>query len=96
MEKEPTVCRSSFPSWFNTNLAKRYFNYLYLIYYKDQKYFDKEPDLYRKAEISRPVFSKIRSMRKTNHRPSKPTVIKYCLALHLNSKEIQEMLYTVL
>ena len=61
----------------------------------DLKHIDKEADLYRKAEISRPVFSKIRSMRKTNHRPSKPTVIKLCLALHLNSKETQEMLHTV-
>jgi hypothetical protein len=34
-------------------------------------------------------------MRKTNHRPSKPTVIKLCLALRLNSKETQEMLHTV-
>ena len=77
-------------------LAKREPNfYDYLIYYMDQKHIDKEADLYRKAEISRPVFSKIRSMRKTNHRPSKPTVIKLCLALHLNSKETQEMLHTV-
>ena len=77
-------------------LAKREPNfYDYLIYYMDQKHFDKESDLYRKAEISRPVFSKIRSMRETNHRPSKPTVIKLCLALELNSKETQEMLHTV-
>lgn len=77
-------------------LAKREPNfYDYLIYYMDQKHIDKEADLYRKAEISRPVFSKIRSMRETNHRPSKPTVIKLCLALHLNSKETQEMLNTV-
>ena len=77
-------------------LAKREPNfYDYLIYYMDQKHIDKEADLYRKAEISRPVFSKIRSMRETNHRPSKPTVIKLCLALHLNSKETQEMLHTV-
>jgi hypothetical protein len=77
-------------------LAKREPNfYDYLIYYMDKKHFDKESDLYRKAEISRPVFSKIRSMRETNHRPSKPTVIKLCLALELNSKETQEMLHTV-
>lgn len=69
--------------------------YDYLLYYMDQKHFDKESDLYRKAEISRAVYSKIRSMRETGHRPSKPTVIKLCLALHLNSKETQEMLHTV-
>ena len=69
--------------------------YDYLLHYMDKKHFDNEVDLYKKAEISRPVFSKIRSMRETNHRPSKPTVIKLCLALHLNSKETQEMLHTV-
>ena len=77
-------------------LAKREPNfYDYLIYYMDQKHFDKESDLYRKAEISRAVFSKIRSMREKDYRPSKPTVIKLCLALQLNSKETQEMLHTV-
>ena len=77
-------------------LAKREPNfYDYLIYYMDQKHIDKEADLYRKAEISRPVFSKIRSMRETAHRPSKPTVIKLCLALQLTSNQTQEMLHTV-
>ena len=77
-------------------LAKRERNfYDYLLYYMDKKKFDKESDLYRKAEISRAVYSKIRSMRETNHRPSKPTVIKLCLALHLDSKETQEMLHIV-
>ena len=77
-------------------LAKREPNfYDYLLYYMDKKHFDKESDLYRKAEISRAVYSKIRSMRETDHRPSKPTVIKLCLALQLNSKETQEMLHTV-
>ncbi len=69
--------------------------YDYLVYYMDQKHFDNEVDLYKKAEISRPVFSKIRSMRETDHRPSKPTVIKLCLALQLNVTETQEMLNTV-
>ncbi len=69
--------------------------YDYLVYYMDQKHFDNEVDLYKKAEISRPVFSKIRSMRETDHRPSKPTVIKLCLALQLNVAETQEMLNTV-
>lgn len=77
-------------------LAKREPNfYDYLVYYMDQKHFDNEVDLYKKAEISRPVFSKIRSMRETDHRPSKPTVIKLCLALQLNVPETQEMLNTV-
>ncbi len=69
--------------------------YDYLVYYMDQKHFDNEVDLYKKAEISRPVFSKIRSMRETDHRPSKPTVIKLCLALQLNVAETQEMINTV-
>lgn len=77
-------------------LAKREPNfYDYLIYYMDQKHFDKEADLYRKAEISRAVFSKIRSMRETDHRPSKATVIKLCLALELDEEQTQEMLHTV-
>ena len=88
--------KSDMDAELEKELAKREPNfYDYLLYYMDQKHVDKEADLYKKAEISRAVYSKIRSMRETDHRPSKPTVIKLCLALHLNSKETQEMLHTV-
>ena len=69
--------------------------YDYLIGYMNIKHIDTEADLYKKAEVDRKVFSKIRSMRETNHRPSKPTALKLCLALELTSKETQEMLNTV-
>ena len=59
------------------------------------KHIDTEPELYKKAEVDRKVFAKIRSMRKTNHRPSKPTAIKLCLALELTSQQTQEMLSTL-
>ena len=69
--------------------------YDFLIAYMKIKNIDNEADLYKKAEVDRKVFSKIRSMRKTNHRPSKPTAIKLCLALELTSRQTQEMLNTV-
>lgn len=69
--------------------------YDFLIAYMKIKNVDNEADLYKKAEVDRKVFSKIRSMRKTNHRPSKPTAIKLCLALELTSEQTQEMLNTV-
>ncbi len=69
--------------------------YDYLLYYMNKKNIGNEIELYKKAEVDRKVFSKIRSMRETNHRPSKPTAIKLCLALELSSKQTQEMLNTV-
>ena len=69
--------------------------YDFLIAYMKIKNIDNEADLYKKAEVDRKVFSKIRSMRKTNHRPSKPTAIKLCLALELSSEQTQEMLNTI-
>ena len=69
--------------------------YDFLIAYMKIKNVGNEADLYKKAEVDRKVFSKIRSMRKTNHRPSKPTAIKLCLALELTSEQTQEMLNTV-
>lgn len=69
--------------------------YDYLIYYMKKKNIGNEIELYKRAEVDRKVFSKIRSMRETNHRPSKPTAIKLCLALELSSKQTQEMLNTI-
>jgi hypothetical protein len=69
--------------------------YDYLIAYMNKKNIDDEVEFYKKAEVNRATFSKIRSMRKTNYRPGKSTVIKLCLALQLNTKETQEMLHTV-
>ena len=69
--------------------------YDYLVAYMDEKDIDNEAELYKKAEVNRATYSKIRSMRKTNYRPSKPTVIKLCLALELDEEQTQEMLHTV-
>lgn len=51
-----------------------------------------EIELYKKAQLSRSIFSKIRNMDKTNYIPSKVTVICICLALNLTLNETQEML----
>lgn len=48
--------------------------------------------LYKDAQLSRQVFSKIRSMATNDYLPSKPTVINLCLALQLNLCETQELL----
>lgn len=51
-----------------------------------------EVEVYKKANISRSIFSKIRSMNRTDYVPSKPTVICICLSLGLNLQETQIML----
>ena len=69
--------------------------YDYLLAYMDKKGISDETELYKKAEVNRATYSKIRSMRKTGYHPSKPTVIKLCLSLELTIDETQEMLHTV-
>ncbi|MDY6290822.1 MAG: hypothetical protein SPL86_04975 [Succiniclasticum sp.] len=77
-------------------LKKRESNfYDYLVAYMDKKGVGDETELYKKAEVNRATYSKIRSMGKTGYHPSKPTVIKLCLALELTADETQEMLHTV-
>ena len=71
-------------------------NYFYdkIIYYCHQKNID-EVDLYKKANLTRSIFSKIRSINKTTYTPSKATVLSICLALNLSLNETQEMLNIV-
>lgn len=57
----------------------------------DEKGLD-EVEVYKKAQLSRSIFSKIRSMNRTDYLPSKPTVICICLSLGLNLQETQIML----
>lgn len=51
-----------------------------------------ENELYKKAHISKTVFSKIRSMKDTGYKPSKSTILCLCLALELNASESDAML----
>ena len=51
-----------------------------------------EVEVYKKANLSRSIFSKIRTMDKTDYLPSKSTVICICLSLGLNLPETQNLL----
>ena len=65
--------------------------YPYIIKYCEEKDIT-ENELYKKAHVSKTVFSKIRSMKDTGYKPSKSTILCLCLALELNNKETEEML----
>ena len=54
-----------------------------------------ENELYKKAHVSKTVFSKIRGMKDTGYKPSKSTILCLCLALELNNKETEAMLNIV-
>ena len=57
----------------------------------DQKQL-KDSTVYKRADIDRRLFSKIRS--DENYHPSKPTAIKLCLALELTLSEAERLLET--
>lgn len=50
----------------------------------------KDSECYKKAGVDRKLFSKIRS--NPDYRPSKPTVLAFCLALELDLEKTNEML----
>ena len=49
-----------------------------------------EVEVYKRANISKAVFSKIRS--NSNYTPSKSTAFAFCIALRLNKKEADNLL----
>lgn len=50
----------------------------------------KDRECYKKANIDKRLFSKIRS--NPNYKPSKPTVLAFCIALELPLNQANEML----
>lgn len=93
------VCKPSILSLSDIkNFVKSFSNtcdlYPLIIKYCKEKDID-ETDLYKKAHVSKTVFSKIRSMKTTDYKPSKNTIICLCLALELNNTETDAMLNIV-
>lgn len=50
----------------------------------------KDPEIYRKANVDRRLFSKIRTNR--NYQPSKPLAVAFALALELNLEETRDLI----
>lgn len=90
------VCTPPLSSLSNIkNIVKSFSNtcdlYPSIIKYCEEKDIA-ENELYKKAHVSKTVFSKIRSMKDTGYKPGKSTILCLCLALELNNKETEEML----
>ena len=51
-----------------------------------------EVDIYKKADVDRKLFSKIRTQ--PDYHPNKNTILKLCLAMNLNTDETEDLLKT--
>lgn len=90
------VCTPPLSSLSNIkNIVKSFSNtcdlYPSIIKYCEEKDIA-ENELYKKAHVSKTVFSKIRSMKDTGYKPSKSTILCLCLALELNNIKTEAML----
>lgn len=72
---------------FEKNLEETFVQYLFKII--DQKNL-KDSEVYKKANIDRKLFSKIRS--NTNYKPAKNTILALAIALELNLEEAKNLL----
>ena len=89
-EEELFKCKKSIDEFINETKNENKFQKLLFKFIDDRGL--KDSDVYNKVHIDRRLFSKIRS--DINYHPSKDTVILLCLALELEEKEAEELLYS--